>query len=69
MKIVRLLEKRRFDKAIKLLHEKLGAGGKSRLRGLLGDGHPHLRDWLRRIHARPAYERAVARGGPLQGMG
>jgi len=39
------------------------------LRGLLGEGRPHLRDWLRRIHARPAYERAVARGGPLQGMG
>lgn len=25
---------------------------------------PHLRDWLSRIHARPAYQRALERGGP-----
>src|ERR1019366_8777763 len=25
---------------------------------------PHLSDWLKRIHARPAYIRALERGGP-----
>jgi len=25
---------------------------------------PHLADWLRRAHARPAYQRALERGGP-----
>lgn len=28
------------------------------------DGHPRLRDWLDRIHARPAWRRALERGGP-----
>jgi glutathione S-transferase len=31
----------------------------------LGDGHPRLADFLRRIHARPAYARALERGGPF----
>jgi glutathione S-transferase len=26
--------------------------------------HPHIADWLSRIHARPAYRRALERGGP-----
>jgi len=25
---------------------------------------PRLTDWLQRIHARPAYQRAIERGGP-----
>jgi glutathione S-transferase len=29
-------------------------------------GHPRLRDWLARIHARPAYRRALERGGPYE---
>lgn len=33
-------------------------------RGGLGAGRPHLRDWLQRIHARPAYRRALDKGGP-----
>ncbi len=33
-------------------------------RGGLGDSHPHLQDWLTRIHARPAYQRALKVGGP-----
>jgi glutathione S-transferase len=28
------------------------------------DRHPRLQDWLQRIHARPAWQRALARGGP-----
>ncbi|KQT85442.1 glutathione S-transferase [Aurantimonas sp. Leaf443] len=28
------------------------------------DGHPALRDFLQRIHARPAYRQALKRGGP-----
>ncbi|MFC3717506.1 glutathione S-transferase [Luteimonas soli] len=28
------------------------------------DAHPRLRDWLQRIHARPAWVRAMDRGGP-----
>lgn len=36
----------------------------SRKRGGLDDGRPHLIDWLERIHARPAYGRALAAGGP-----
>ncbi len=27
-------------------------------------GKPHIRAWLEKIHARPAYQRALARGGP-----
>jgi glutathione S-transferase len=32
-------------------------------RGAL-DGCPKLRDYLQRIHARPAYQRALEQGGP-----
>ncbi|MCG2586702.1 glutathione S-transferase [Massilia sp. TS11] len=34
-------------------------------RGAL-DGHPHLAHWLARIHARPAYQAALERGGPYE---
>jgi glutathione S-transferase len=30
----------------------------------LGDGHPKIKAFLDRIHARPAYKRALERGGP-----
>jgi glutathione S-transferase len=33
-------------------------------RGGLDATYPHLTDWLQRIHARPAYQRALERGGP-----
>lgn len=33
-------------------------------RGVIGDGQPRAQDWLKRIHARPAYQRALERGGP-----
>lgn len=33
-------------------------------RGGLDAGKPKLNDWLERIHARPAYQRALQRGGP-----
>jgi glutathione S-transferase len=36
----------------------------ARSRAGLGDGHPRLIDWLERIHARPAYGRALGKGGP-----
>ena len=36
----------------------------SRARGGLGPERPNLIDWLERIHARPAYAAALARGGP-----
>ncbi|ARS27310.1 glutathione S-transferase family protein [Sphingomonas sp. KC8] len=36
----------------------------ARQRGGLDDSRPHLIDWLERIHARPAYGRALAAGGP-----
>ena len=32
--------------------------------GLKADRYPKLADWLERIHARPAYRRALERGGP-----
>jgi glutathione S-transferase len=32
----------------------------------LGDKHPKLTAWLARIHERPAYQRALATGGPYQ---
>jgi len=35
----------------------------ARARGELGADLPRLNDWLRRAHARPAYQRALARGG------
>ncbi|MCA1248153.1 glutathione S-transferase [Massilia sp. MS-15] len=33
-------------------------------RGGLGSQYPKLADFLRRIHARPAYQRALGKGGP-----
>ncbi len=36
----------------------------SRHRAGLDEGRPNLVDWLERIHARPAYGAALARGGP-----
>ncbi len=33
-------------------------------RGVVGAAHPRLRAWLDRIHARPAWRRALAAGGP-----
>ncbi|HEY5712982.1 MAG TPA: glutathione S-transferase [Allosphingosinicella sp.] len=36
----------------------------SRTRAGLGPDHPHLVDWLERIHARPAYGAALQAGGP-----
>lgn len=33
-------------------------------RGGLNESRPRLLDWLRRIHERPAYRRALERGGP-----
>jgi glutathione S-transferase len=36
----------------------------SRQRAGLDESRPHLIDWLERIHARPAYARALERGGP-----
>jgi glutathione S-transferase len=38
------------------------------LRGGLGADHPKLQGWLQRAHARPAYQRALAKGGPLHGF-
>ena len=35
-------------------------------RGGLGRKHARLADWLERIHARPAYQRALKRGGPYE---
>jgi len=35
-------------------------------RGGLGAGRPKLTDFLQRIHARPAYQRALERGGPYE---
>ncbi len=36
----------------------------ARHRAGLGPDHPHLTDWLERIHARPAYAEALKKGGP-----
>ena len=36
----------------------------SRSRGGLNESRPNLIDWLERIHARPAYGEALAKGGP-----
>ncbi|MEO7325637.1 MAG: glutathione S-transferase [Dokdonella sp.] len=38
-------------------------------RGVLGTQRPRLSDWLARIHARPAYQRALERGGPYDYAG
>ncbi|MGH6739378.1 MAG: glutathione binding-like protein, partial [Bradyrhizobium sp.] len=35
-------------------------------RGGLEDGHPKAMAFLERIHARPAYQRALEKGGPYQ---
>jgi glutathione S-transferase len=35
-------------------------------RGGLEDGHPRCVTFLERIHARPAYARALEKGGPYQ---
>ncbi len=35
-------------------------------RGGLGRKHARLADWLKRIHARPGYQRALKRGGPFE---
>ena len=32
----------------------------------LNESRPKLMDWLRRIHARPAYQRALVQGGPFE---
>jgi glutathione S-transferase len=36
----------------------------ARARAGLGPSRPNLIDWLERIHARPAYAQALAKGGP-----
>ena len=36
----------------------------ARTRAGLDASRPHLTDWLERIHARPAYDAALKRGGP-----
>ncbi len=36
----------------------------ARSRAGLDSSHPHLIDWLERIHARPAYAEALRKGGP-----
>ena len=36
----------------------------ARSRAGLDDRFPNLNAWLARIHARPAYQRALAAGGP-----
>ncbi|KQP43472.1 glutathione S-transferase [Pseudorhodoferax sp. Leaf274] len=38
----------------------------ARARAGLDAGRPRLMDWLERIHARPAFGRALQRGGPYQ---
>ncbi|HEX8441910.1 glutathione S-transferase [Archangium sp.] len=35
-------------------------------RGALGEKRPKLAAWLERIHARPAYQRALEKGGPYE---
>lgn len=35
-------------------------------RGAINERHPHARAWLARIHARPAYARALEQGGPFE---
>ena len=33
-------------------------------RGAIGDDRPNIRGFVERVHARPAYRRALERGGP-----
>jgi glutathione S-transferase len=42
------------------------AGSPRPSRGGLDQSRPRLMDFLQRIHARPAYQRALARGGPYE---
>lgn len=39
------------------------------LRAGLDDSRPRLMDWLKRIHSRPAYQRALEKGGPYELLG
>lgn len=32
----------------------------------LGASRPHLMEWLKRIHGRPAYQKAIDKGGPFE---
>jgi glutathione S-transferase len=41
----------------------------SAARGGLKEGAPKARAWLERIHARPAYQKALERGGPYRILG
>jgi glutathione S-transferase len=41
----------------------------AKARGGLGAQHPRLMAWLGRVHARPAYQRALERGGPYEILG
>ena len=36
----------------------------ARAREKFDDSRPHIMDWLQRIHGRPAYQAALAVGGP-----
>lgn len=36
-------------------------------RARLSEGHPNIDAWIARIHARPAYQRALEKGGPFGG--
>jgi glutathione S-transferase len=37
--------------------------------GITPEKEPHIHDWLKRIHARPAYKQALAKGGPYDYAG
>jgi glutathione S-transferase len=37
--------------------------------GITPEKEPHIHGWLKRIHGRPAYERALAKGGPYDYAG
>jgi glutathione S-transferase len=41
----------------------------ARARGGLDDSRPRLMAWLARLHERPAYQRALQRGGPFRVIG
>ena len=38
-------------------------------RGGLDERYPQLQGWLQRVHARPAYQRALEKGGPFDVLG